>query len=55
VMDVTVERLRKNLILLTLVGDSKFAAELAAMEFRKEMFEIAYGCKVEFNVVRIPR
>lgn len=55
VIDVTVDRVRKTLIRITLVGDSKFAAELAAMEFRKEMFEAAYGCKLEFVVVRSPR
>lgn len=49
VSDIIVEKSGKDRLLMTLVGNADFSAELTAVQFRKEMFEAAYGCTLEIR------
>ncbi len=54
VSDITVKRSGKDRLLMTLVGDCGFSAELTAAELRKDMFETAYGCRLDIKAERTP-
>jgi exopolyphosphatase/guanosine-5'-triphosphate,3'-diphosphate pyrophosphatase len=52
VSEILVKKRGKDRIQMEIVGDSDFEAELAAIEFRKDMFESAYGCTLEIKTAR---
>lgn len=55
VSDIKISKAGKERVMMTLVGNSDFSAELTAAALRKEMFEAAFGCTLEIGAVRVAR
>ncbi len=55
VSDIVIDRPGKDRVRMKLVGDADFTAELAVLDYRRDMFEATYRCKLEVSVVRAAR